>query len=128
MAVPLSDAEIEGARRFTERCLRLEREALFPEMVAQLQSAVAAMENAVRRLSLFERSHEELDFVVGNARALLARIEDAGLSLAPVDPRDPDPTREGVFQTHNCYRCQHGKRACVRGDPHRCEWPHARND
>lgn len=47
---------------------------------------------------------------------------------APIDPRDPDPTREGIFRNHNCYRCQSGKLACVRGDPRHCEYPHARND
>jgi hypothetical protein len=45
-----------------------------------------------------------------------------------LDPRDPDPTREGIFRDHNCWRCQSGAKACVRGTPNRCEYPHARND
>lgn len=45
------------------------------------------------------------------------------------DPRDPDYSRQGVFQTHNCYRCKDGERPCVRGgNPRRCEFLHARND
>jgi hypothetical protein len=36
--------------------------------------------------------------------------------------------RDGVFRDHNCARCESGERACVRGDPRRCEFPHARND
>lgn len=45
-----------------------------------------------------------------------------------VDPRDPDPSREGIFRDHNCWRCNNGKRPCVKGTPNRCEYPHARND
>ncbi len=45
-----------------------------------------------------------------------------------VDPRDPDPTREGIFRSHNCSRCRHGEKPCVRGNPRQCEWLHARND
>jgi hypothetical protein len=49
------------------------------------------------------------------------------------DPRDPRPDSEMVgrhpmFRGHNCSRCKSGDRACVRGDPGRCEWLHARND
>lgn len=45
-----------------------------------------------------------------------------------VDPRDPDPSRPGIFRDHNCYRCKDGKQACVKGNPNQCEYPHARND
>jgi len=48
-----------------------------------------------------------------------------------VDPRDPRRLLPGMhpkFEYHNCARCKDGERACVRGDPGRCEWPHARND
>jgi hypothetical protein len=48
--------------------------------------------------------------------------------LPPLDPRDPDPTREGIFRYHNCYRCKDGTQPCVRGNSHGCEFPHARND
>jgi hypothetical protein len=40
----------------------------------------------------------------------------------------PDHSREGMFVYHNCYRCDDGKKPCVQGGPHRCEYPHARND
>lgn len=46
----------------------------------------------------------------------------------PVDPREDDPTREGIFRSHNCWKCGDGAKPCVRGAPNRCEFPHARND
>ncbi len=36
--------------------------------------------------------------------------------------------RDAKFRDHNCSRCRSGERACVHGDPGRCDWPHARND
>lgn len=45
----------------------------------------------------------------------------------PVDPRAPDQTREGLFQTHDCWRCEHGKKPCPNGQPSRCDYPIARN-
>lgn len=45
-----------------------------------------------------------------------------------LDPREDDPTREGIFRSHNCWRCSHGARPCARGAANRCEYPHARND
>lgn len=44
------------------------------------------------------------------------------------DPRDPDPTKTGIFRDHNCAYCRSGDLPCVKGDPYRCEYPHARND
>ena len=44
------------------------------------------------------------------------------------DPRDPDPTRAGIFRLHNCWKCRSGEVACANGNPSRCEYPHARND
>lgn len=44
------------------------------------------------------------------------------------DPRDPDYSRSGIFQDHNCYRCKNGEKPCVVGNPRQCEYPHARND
>jgi hypothetical protein len=48
--------------------------------------------------------------------------------LKPVDPRDPDPSRSGVFVDHNCYRCKDGTLPCVKGNPRDCDTLHARND
>lgn len=45
-----------------------------------------------------------------------------------IDPRDPHPTREGMFRLHDCYRCADGTRSCVRDNPRQCEYPHARDD
>lgn len=50
------------------------------------------------------------------------------LRLDPIDPRDPDHTRKGIFVYHNCYRCKHGLNPCVQGNPSKCDNPHARND
>jgi hypothetical protein len=46
---------------------------------------------------------------------------------AKLDPRDPDPSREGVFRDHNCWKCDNGRLPC-KGDPRACEYLHARND
>ena len=44
------------------------------------------------------------------------------------DPRDPDPTKEGFFRYHNCWRCHDGAKPCVQANPRTCDYPHARND
>lgn len=44
------------------------------------------------------------------------------------DPRDPDPTKVGIFRDHRCWKCDDGARPCVAGVPTRCEYPRARND
>jgi len=46
----------------------------------------------------------------------------------PRDPRDPDPSRPGIFRDHNCWKCKDGAEPCVKGNPRQCEYPHARND
>ncbi len=40
----------------------------------------------------------------------------------------PDHSRTGIFVNHNCPRCLDGKKPCVKGNPNRCGWLHARND
>lgn len=45
-----------------------------------------------------------------------------------VDPRDPDPSRTGIFRLHNCAYCSDGQKPCRQGSPNRCEYPHARDD
>lgn len=37
---------------------------------------------------------------------------------------DPDYPGTG----HACWKCRDGELPCVRGHPHRCEYPRARND
>lgn len=50
-------------------------------------------------------------------------------TIAPKpDPRDPDPSRTGIFRDHNCSYCSDGAKPCRQGSPNRCEYPHARND
>ena len=34
----------------------------------------------------------------------------------------------GMFRDHSCWKCLDGKKPCVVGNPHQCEYPHARND
>lgn len=58
----------------------------------------------------------------------LGGSDPAPKRAARVDPRDPDPSRPGIFRDHNCWRCDSGKKPCVQGRPHNCEYPHARND
>lgn len=47
-----------------------------------------------------------------------------------IDPRDSDPTKEGVFRNHNCYRCKDGALPCVKGKGNErdCSTLYARND
>jgi hypothetical protein len=45
-----------------------------------------------------------------------------------IDPRDPDPSRQGIFRDHNCAHCGDGQKPCCQGSPSQCEYPHARND
>ena len=65
--------------------------------------------------------------LIGIARAMNA-VQRASLPTRPVDPRDPDHTRVGIFVLHNCWRCKDGRELCVVSNPHQCEYPHARND
>jgi hypothetical protein len=55
-------------------------------------------------------------------------MTDIAAKLAPPDPRDPDHSRPPPFDYHNCARCHSGNKPCVRGNPHGCEYLHARND
>lgn len=47
---------------------------------------------------------------------------------APLDGRDPDHSRTGIFVHHDCWRRNHGALPCANGSPNRCENPRARND
>lgn len=74
------------------------------------------------------RHPESTATYVNNARAFRYICEDHGLQPTRPDPRDPDPTRPGIFRGHNCGYCRDGKLPCRQGAPERCEYPHARND
>lgn len=54
-------------------------------------------------------------------------LKDIALTQTP-DPRDPDPSRSGIFRDHNCSYCKSGEKPCVQGNPSQCEFPMARND
>lgn len=45
-----------------------------------------------------------------------------------IDPREPDPDKDGIFRDHNCWKCKSGEYPCANGNPRRCEYPRARND
>lgn len=66
--------------------------------------------------------------ISGRGYVLAATAAAILAQQSTVDPRDPDPSREGIFRDHNCSRCQSGAKPCVNGNPNRCEYPHARND
>lgn len=51
----------------------------------------------------------------------------------PIDPmdkylRDAATGKDGIFRDHSCWKCQDGKKPCVRRGSNWCEYPHARND
>jgi hypothetical protein len=75
--------------------------------------------------SLSPRAKDVLTVLRDHRRIVQVALGGAAPSL---DPRDPDPSREGIFRHHNCARCRSGEKPCVRGNPAQCEWPHARND
>jgi hypothetical protein len=77
MTIPMSDDEIEGARRFTERCLRLEREALFPDLVAAARDIADYYSRSVNVGPGLHPTRETL--LWANLRRVLARVEEAGL-------------------------------------------------
>lgn len=91
------------------------------------RTALAAEFAAVEREAL-ERAASVVDECnresAYNAIGAASRIR----ALIPTGPRDPDPTREGIFRDHNCARCDDGAKPCVGGNPRNCEYPHARND
>jgi hypothetical protein len=47
---------------------------------------------------------------------------------ARIDPRDPDPSREGMWRYNNCSYCDNGRKTCKQGKHNHCSNPHARND
>lgn len=55
-------------------------------------------------------------------------MSDAPSPNPPLDSREPDYLRAGIFVYHDCWKCNDGERPCVRGATSRCEYPHARND
>lgn len=79
------------------------------------------------------RKHRTLGYTGYSAvkyfeRRIRALSKDGEKQPATRDPRDPDPTKEGMFRDHNCWKCKDGALLCVVGEPRRCEYPHARND
>jgi hypothetical protein len=79
-AAAMSDDEIASAARFTERCLRLEREALFPELKMAVRTAAAVLDESANLMAdAYPRTATLFSGYAAEYRALLARIEEAGL-------------------------------------------------
>jgi hypothetical protein len=58
-------------------------------------------------------------------------VDIARAGMGQPDPRDPRPAgtySHPMFRDHNCSRCDSGAKPCPKGNPSRCDWPHARND
>lgn len=72
--------------------------------------------------------HKDQGGPVGTNGECLVCTAEAGVRCIIVDPRDPDPSREGMWRYHNCSYCDDGRKPCKQGGAHRCSNPHARND
>lgn len=70
----------------------------------------------------------ELEWTNWGKNALMTTQPPPAAPETPPDPRDPDYSREGIFQYHNCWKCSDGRKPCIKGQPRNCEHPHARND
>lgn len=89
---------------------------------------------------VFAMLHDPAGRYVGDIHALVAEehLGDAPLRERVAfilnalnsshDPRDPNPSKEGFFRYHNCWKCREGEKPCVNGTPGRCDYPRARND
>lgn len=68
-------------------------------------------------------------FIVGVEEAVgESQIKIISKITPPVDPRDDDPSRTGIFKSHNCAYCSDGAKPCRKGSPSVCDYPRARND
>lgn len=92
-----------------------------------LDKAARAIEDLSERLERAERVVEAGKLHEDKAKRQL-RYDKERRTITSPDPRDPDHTRIGMFVLHNCWHCKDGREPCVAGNPHQCEYPHARND
>jgi hypothetical protein len=128
--VPLDEGPLHDARRALSRALEAERSL---SRMTYLYSARDALHAAGQR-AWAERAEIAAMRIGGGGRDVAELLFEVDCAVsrerhgAVVDPRDPDPSRDGIFRNHNCHRCRDGQRPCVRGSPRQCEWPHARND
>ena len=65
---------------------------------------------------------------LGAASAAVRAARTAIARARQHNAMEPDMTRTGIFQNHNCNRCSDGAKPCVQGGAHKCDNPHARND
>lgn len=58
----------------------------------------------------------------------MSEIDLGRQEAAALDPRDNDPTREGMWRSNRCCYCDSGRKPCKQGKHHLCSNPMARND
>lgn len=102
------------------------------------QPIIALGWNASRTLERLQIKHTRIDHPSGLNRNLNDPKHEAFVVLqiksavcgkyVGFDSRDPDPSRQGIFRDHNCWKCNSGEKPCVVGSPYRCDYPHTRND
>jgi hypothetical protein len=86
-----------------------------------------------KRIAWNAPAYSETEIAAATA-FLLAQLQTTAGFMASAedepqrDPRDPDPSRAGIFRDHNCWKCRNGAHPCVAGNPLRCEYPRARNE
>jgi hypothetical protein len=87
-----------------------------------------AMDSLDARLMANNLSQVEYDREVSILDKWATYHYDAIAIWPLVDSREPDPTKQGIFVYHRCWKCDDGKKPCVQGSPRNCEYPRARDD
>lgn len=111
--------------RLSERCEAYKGQiAGFEQALAKarVEGVKAGLKAAAKKVCNGYASPESCE------RAIRALDPEQIAKEAKPDPRDPDPSREGVFRDHNCWKCKNGLLPCVAKTPRNCEFLHARND
>lgn len=65
---------------------------------------------------------------MGRMSELAAERESTAEPEQTLDPRDDDPTREGMWRYNRCSYCDSGRKPCKQGRHNLCSNPMARND
>jgi hypothetical protein len=80
---------------------------------------VALHNGTGRAMICVRRGYDNRD--AGQPLTLAGKVAKAAIA-------EDDPTRQGIFRSHNCWPCKHGAKPCVQGAWNRCDNPRARND
>lgn len=65
---------------------------------------------------------------MGRMSEISAEVEAESRPEQRLDPRDDDPTREGMWRSNRCGYCDNGRKPCKQGRHNHCSNPIARND